>query len=182
MTTKNETTAPPLQQAQCETCGGSGLQAYPDRDTWHSSPNEPLPPCPDCAPSPEQQGAEQTYPYNSVPLPQGVKPVDEHRLKEILSGYEEFRQADLFEIRSLAYEVRNFRMRTAPAPALGLTQDERDALGSAIDALYNEAGDEKAKAESYSEGTSSRAKYWRRYEQAQFEATTLRSLLERVKP
>jgi hypothetical protein len=40
------------------------------------------------------------YPYESVPLPQGVKHIGEARLNEILSGYEEFPAPDLFEIRS----------------------------------------------------------------------------------
>jgi hypothetical protein len=59
---------------------------------------------------PSTARATTESPYNSVPLPHGVKPVDERRLSEILSGYAEFPEADLFEIRSLAYEVRNWRM------------------------------------------------------------------------
>ena len=47
MTTKNETTEaspPPLQQAQCETCGGNGWVAT-------TSPDWPVKKCPDCRPS-----------------------------------------------------------------------------------------------------------------------------------
>jgi hypothetical protein len=57
------------------------------------------------------------YPYESVPLPQGVKRIGDERLNEILSGYEEFPEPDLFEIRSLAYEVRNHRTAVAKAKA-----------------------------------------------------------------
>lgn len=45
----------------------------------------------------------------AVILPQGVRRVESVRLSEILSGYEEYAKADLFEVQSLAYEVRNSR-------------------------------------------------------------------------
>lgn len=78
---------------------------------------------------PIQEPARE-YPYNSVPLPQGVKRIDDARLKEILSGYEEFPAADLFEIRSLAYEVRNWRMCATQA-----SDAEMFALHAGISAL-----------------------------------------------
>jgi hypothetical protein len=149
-------------------------------------------PCPDCAPSPEQkgaddyrscpgcrdleqhqsqclveqQGAEQPL-YNSVPLPQGVQRVHDVRIDQILCGYEDFDPADMFEIRSLAYEVRNFRLRTAPAPALGLSKDELDALGWGIAACI----DSQKRARANDKMGSVRL-----YERTE---ATLRSLLER---
>jgi hypothetical protein len=34
--------------SECGECGGTGCCAYPDRDNWHGTYNEPLPPCPAC--------------------------------------------------------------------------------------------------------------------------------------
>lgn len=45
-----------------------------------------------------------------ITLPVGVHRLEPQRLNEILSGYEEYPMLNLFEIRALAYEVRNWRM------------------------------------------------------------------------
>jgi hypothetical protein len=45
--------------------------------------------------------------------------------------------------------------------------------------LYNEAGDNKTRAEGYTAGSSYQLKYQRRYEIAQAEAATLRALANR---
>lgn len=73
-------------------------------------------------------------PVTEVELPQGVKRIDDRRLSEIMSGYQDFPEPDFFETRSLAYEVRNWRLLSAQTGG-GLSGEEREACEGGARAL-----------------------------------------------
>jgi hypothetical protein len=119
-------------EAKCGTCG-KARDVTPNycSDTFH------------CAPSPEQQGAEQRYPHIVYCNADRRKPIG----CEMCSCYRELTCLE----------------RTAPAPALGLTADEIEALSTGIaiieDIAQHGTTHERAKGERM--------------------AATLRSLIER---
>jgi hypothetical protein len=115
-------------------------------------------PCPDCAPSPEQQGAEQHIDLGA----ELWKSINE-------AATESPWIPPQYMALDWVSDVCQF-LRTAPAPALGLTPEIRNAVDMAIYVLTCVARDGAYKPSVY------------RSEQWLNDIEALRSLLERVKP
>jgi hypothetical protein len=134
----------------------------------------------DCAPSPEQQDKALEWTIHSkyalvAPEQQGA---EQYPLNYMQTALAEGSESGMCWISAQVCESVIESLRTAPAPALGLTQDEREAIEAARDSLCNSMLWEMRAADNTFDQVT-RNKHLLQAQTYTAAGVTLRSLLER---
>jgi hypothetical protein len=164
--------APPSAAPGEVKCPGCGKR-FPSECDWCS---EQIP-RPDCAPSPEQQGAEQREDVREI-LRRACSWFDIARV----AYADKKRDSDRNSLGAKAASIHGSMqrwLRTAPAPALGFTADEIDALENAIRAFEQETNETEDLNSDDLLGDPLEMAWRAEIEDSRKMIATLRSMLER---